>query len=74
MAISIKILPDDPRKKYPLWDADELQKDIERAKNSIKIFQDEITKQQALIEERNKMLAVCAERDQAIKAYDRIDK
>jgi hypothetical protein len=68
--IGIKVLPEDPKKRYPMWDIGELQADIKRAKANIKLFKDQIEEQRKLINSRQEMIETCKERDMAIEEYN----
>jgi hypothetical protein len=71
---TLVVLPNDPRqnrKKYPLWDIGELQRDIERAEKNIETYETAILEQRDTIFERRGQIRQCRERDQAIKQYER---
>lgn len=64
-------LPPDPRKQYPLWRIDALEKDIASARRNIETFSLHIQDQEKLIAEREEQIALCRERDEAVKEWEK---
>jgi hypothetical protein len=69
--VSLYEMPPDPRKKYPLWKAEALQKDVDRARDQIEQFRRHIEDLEKTITEREALIKVCEERDRAIAEWER---
>jgi hypothetical protein len=64
-------LPQDPRKRYPLWNINALERDIASAEANIRSFREAIAEQERVIGERREQIKVCEERDRAIEEWER---
>ncbi len=64
-------IPPNPRRRYPVWKVDALERDVEMARQNIQKFKDHIADQEKLIAERMEQIALCKERDREIAKWER---
>lgn len=63
-------LPPDPRKRYPAWSKDALERERDAALKNVGQFEALIADQQKLIDERNDQIKLCEERDRLIDEWE----